>query len=151
MNAAAPKSLPLLAPVCEADLDTIAAIEQRAHPFPWTRGNFADSFKASHSAWVLRVNDALIGYGILMISVGEAELLSLTIAPEAQRCGWGAFLLDHLRDVARSHGAARLILEVRPGNQAALALYRRAGFAEIGRRQGYYQGREDAIVMAGAA
>jgi ribosomal-protein-alanine N-acetyltransferase len=41
-----------------------------------------------------------------------------------------------------------MVLEVRPGNASALALYRRFGFAEIGRRRAYYHGKEDAIVMA---
>jgi ribosomal-protein-alanine N-acetyltransferase len=139
---------PELLPMREADINAVFAIEQRAHPFPWTRGNFADSLKAGHSAWIMREGNALIGYGILMLSGDEAELLDITIAPEAQRRGRGALLLDHLFAVARRYGAGRIILEVRPGNDAGLALYRRAGFAEIGRRRAYYHGKEDAIVMA---
>jgi ribosomal protein S18 acetylase RimI-like enzyme len=45
----------------------------------------------------------------------------------------------------------RMLLEVRPSNESAIAFYRQAGFSEIGRRRGYYPasaGREDAIVMA---
>ncbi|MDR2000450.1 MAG: ribosomal protein S18-alanine N-acetyltransferase [Zoogloeaceae bacterium] len=137
-----------LLPMRETDLDAAAAIEQCAHRFPWTRGNFDDSFKAGHSAWVLREGNVLIGYGLLMMSGDDADLLNITIAPEAQRRGWGLLLLDHLFTVARRHGATRMILEVRQGNDAALALYRHAGFAEIGRRRAYYQGKEDAIVMA---
>lgn len=137
-----------LLPMCEADIDLVTAIEQVAHPFPWTRGNFVDSLKAGHSAWVFRVGGRLIGYGILMMTVDEAELLDITIVPESQRRGLGARLLDQLLDVARSHRAARMILEVRPSNDAGLALYRRTGFTEIGRRRAYYHGKEDAIVMA---
>lgn len=132
----------------DADIDAVTAVEQRAHPFPWTRGNFVDSLKAGHSAWVFRQGGQLVGYGILMMTVDEAELLDITVVPEMQRRGLGATLLDHLFDVARSHGAVRMILEVRPGNEAGQALYRRAGFAEIGRRRAYYHGKEDAIVMA---
>jgi [ribosomal protein S18]-alanine N-acetyltransferase len=82
------------------------------------------------------------------MAVDEAHLLNITVLPERQRCGLGGELLGYLFDVARSHGAVRMLLEVRPGNDAALALYRRFGFGEIGRRRGYYQGSEDAIVMA---
>jgi ribosomal-protein-alanine N-acetyltransferase len=135
-------------PMCEADIDAVTAIEQRAHPFPWTRGNFVDSLKAGHSAWVLREGGEVIGYGLLMMTVEDAELLDITVAPECQRRGLGGMLLAHLFDVARSHGAVRMFLEVRAGNAAAQALYRLAEFAEIGRRRAYYQGREDAIVMA---
>jgi ribosomal-protein-alanine acetyltransferase len=137
-----------LVPMYDTDVDEVTAIERRAHSFPWTRGHFADSLKAGHSAWVFREGGALVGYGVLMMAVDEAELLNITIAPEYQRRGLGSVLLDQLFGVARSHGAARMLLEVRPGNEAGLALYRRFGFAEIGRRRAYYHGKEDAIVMA---
>jgi ribosomal-protein-alanine N-acetyltransferase len=137
-----------LVPMRDGDVDAVAVIEQRAHPFPWTRGNFVDSLKAGHSAWVFREGGVLVGYGVLMMTVDEAELLDITIVPECQRGGLGSALLDQLFAVARSHGATRMLLEVRPSNEAGLALYRRFGFAEIGRRRAYYHGKEDAIVMA---
>ncbi len=132
----------------DADVDAVTEIEQRAHPFPWTRGNFVDSLKAGHSAWVFLEGGTLVGYGVLMITVDEAELLDITIVPEYQRRGRGSVLLEQLLAVARSHGAMRMLLEVRPSNESGLALYRRFGFAEIGRRRAYYHGKEDAIVMA---
>jgi len=145
---AVPKPKLELVPMRDSDVDAVTAIEQRAHPFPWTRGNFVDSLKAGHSAWVFREGGALAGYGVLMMTVDEAELLDITVVPECQRRGLGGALLDRLFDVARSHGATRMLLEVRPGNESGLALYRRFGFAEIGRRRAYYHGKEDAIVMA---
>ena len=47
-----------------------------------------------------------------------------------------------------------MILEVRPSNTAAVALYRKLGYEEIGVRKNYYPAdpqlgtREDALVMA---
>jgi [ribosomal protein S18]-alanine N-acetyltransferase len=137
-----------LVPMRETDVDAVTAMEQRAHPFPWTRGNFVDSLKAGHSAWMFREGGEPIGYAVLMMTVDEAELLDITIAPEHQRRGLGSELLDRMFEVARGHGALRMLLEVRPSNESALALYRRFGFVEIGRRCAYYHGREDAIVMA---
>ena len=136
------------APMRETDVEVVAAIEQRAHPFPWTHGNFVDSLKTGHSAWVLNDGGVTVGYGVLMMTVDDAELLDITIAPECQRRGLGGMLLGHLFAVARSHGAVRMFLEVRASNESGLALYRRSGFAEIGRRRAYYQGKEDAIAMA---
>ncbi len=138
-------------PMRETDVDAVAAAEQRAYAFPWTIGNFVDSLKAGHSAWVCRENGDLVGYAVLMMVVDEAHLLNITVLPEAQRRGLGSELLGQLFDVARHHGAVRMLLEVRPSNAAGLALYRRFLFGEIGRRRGYYpgdDGREDAIVMA---
>ena len=140
-------------PMTEEDLDAVTAAEQRAHPCPWTRGNFVDSLKGGHGMWVCREGGALVGYGVLMMAVDEVDLLNITVLPEHQRRGLGSALLRHLMDVARGHGAVRMLLEVRPGNASGLALYRRFQFREIGRRRGYYPmsvgsgEREDAIVM----
>lgn len=139
------------APMREADVDEVAAAEQRSYAFPWTRGNFVDSLRAGHGMWVCRDGGALIGHAVVMIAVDEAHLLNVTIVPERQRQGLGGELLRHAMAVACGHGATRMVLEVRPSNTPALALYESSGFAQIGRRKSYYPGhagREDAIVMA---
>jgi len=139
------------APMRAADVDEVTAAEQRSYEFPWTRGNFVDSLQAGHGMWVCREDGALIGHLVMMMAVDEAHLLNITVVPERQRLGLGGDLLRHALAVARGHGATRMLLEVRPSNAPALALYRRCRFGEIGRRKGYYPGhagREDAIVMA---
>ena len=151
MNAALESPPAALRPMDERDLDTVLAIEQRAYPFPWTRGIFRDCLRADYPAWVLQRDDALIGYGVLSIAADEAHVLNVCAAPEVQGQGHGRRLLRALLQVARSRGAQRVFLEVRPSNTVAIALYHREGFNEIGRRPRYYpafHGREDAIVMA---
>lgn len=133
------------------DLDEVVALEQRIHAFPWTPGNFRDSLAAGHACWLQRENGALAAYAVTMPVVDEVHLLDIGVAPDRQRQGRGAALLAFLCVDARRAGMTRMLLEVRPSNEAALAFYRRLDFAEIGRRRGYYpahEGREDAIVMA---
>lgn len=135
----------------DADLDAVAEAEQNIHPFPWTRGNFVDALAAGYGAWLAKEDGRMIGYAVVMQALDEAHLLNISVLPELQRCGRGSELLVHLFDVARGRGATRMLLEVRPDNISGLAVYRRHGFVEIGRRRGYYpghEGREDAIVMA---
>jgi ribosomal-protein-alanine N-acetyltransferase len=135
------------------DLDAVTDAEQRCHGFPWTRGNFADSLAAGYGAWLAREEAHMTGYAVMMRAPDEAHLLNITILPDLQRKGRGSALLRHLFDQARTWGATRMLLEVRPGNASGLALYRRHDFSEIGRRRDYYPagaGREDAIVMARA-
>jgi len=59
--------------------------------------------------------------------------------------------LDKIVAVAKEHGMTSVLLEVRPSNERALAVYKRYGFTQIGLRKGYYPDannmREDAIVM----
>ena len=134
-----------------ADLDAVAEAEGRIHPFPWTRGNFADSLAAGNGAWLALEDGRMIGYAVMMQVLDEVHLLNISVLPELQRGGRGSALLVKLFDLARTRAATRMLLEVRPGNVSGQALYRRHGFVEIGRRSDYYpahEGREDAIVMA---
>lgn len=136
----------------DAHLDTVVEAEGRIHPFPWTRGNFADSLAAGHGAWLALEDGRMIGYAVMMRVVDEAHLFNISVLPELQRGGRGSALLIHIFDLARTQGANRMLLEVRLGNISGQALYRRHGFVEIGRRRDYYPAhdgcREDAIVMA---
>jgi [ribosomal protein S18]-alanine N-acetyltransferase len=142
---------PGLRPMRDADLEAVLAIEQRAYPFPWSRGIFRDCLKAQYPAWVLLEHGLVIGYGILSCAADEAHVLNVCVAPERQGRGYGRFLLRALVGAARNLGAQRVFLEVRPSNPNAIALYHKEGFNEIGRRPRYYpahDGREDALVMA---
>lgn len=133
------------------DLAEVVALEARIQAFPWSSGNFRDALTAGYDCRIVRENGRLAAFAVTMPAVDEAHLLVIGVAPERQRAGLGSRLLDLLCAEARAAGMARLLLEVRPSNAAAVAFYRHAGFAEIGRRRGYYpahEGREDAIVMA---
>lgn len=139
------------APMTAGDLDAVVAVEQVVYPFPWSRGNFADSLAAGHGAWLAHEHGRMTAYAVTMQVLDESHLLNLTVPPEHQRHGRGAAMLTHLLGLAREAGVLRMLLEVRPGNLPGQALYRRYGFVEIGRRRDYYPahgGREDAIVMA---
>jgi len=140
-----------LRPMSILDLDDVMAIEKRAYAFPWTRGIFSDCLRVGYSAWCYEKDAELLGYGVMSVAVGEAHMLNLTVRPESQRQGIGERLLKHFMQTARRHDADVLMLEVRPTNEPAIALYRKLGFNEIGVRQGYYpaqQGREDALILA---
>jgi len=137
-------------PMNARDLDEILAIENAVYPFPWSRGNFADALAAGYSAWVCRLGGELVGYFVVMMAVDEGHLLNVSVAEKRQGMGFGARLLRQAMDVARRLGGDRLLLEVRPTNAPALALYRQFGFVRIGLRKGYYPaivGREDALVL----
>jgi ribosomal-protein-alanine N-acetyltransferase len=139
-----------LRPMRPGDLAPVVAVEGSIYSHPWTFGNFRDSLHAGYSCWVMERQGELIGYGVLMIGVGEAHLLNLSIAADWQRRGFGRLLLQHFVEQAQRCGATRMLLEVRPSNTAARALYRASGFLELSVRRGYYpadNGREDAILM----
>lgn len=143
--------MPALREMSLADVNAVALIERRAHPHPWTRGNFTDALASRYLCKVYERESVMLGYLVLMPAVDEAQLLDLTIAPEHQRQGLGRALLDEALEMARNMKMRRVLLEARLSNVAALGLYRTAGFHEIGLRRRYYPSdngeREDAIVM----
>ena len=74
----------------------------------------------------------------------EREILNLAVAPNYRRSRVATALLKHELSREATH-----FLEVRESNVAAVALYRKCGFVEVGRRAGYYEfPTETAIVMS---
>lgn len=96
-------------------------------------------------------DDEVAGYIHTQLIMDEVTVLNLFVSPGSRRQGIAVQLLRAAQKRARQDGAARCLLEVRAGNQAALALYQSMGFTEDGRRKGYYPGvteREDAVLMS---
>jgi ribosomal-protein-alanine N-acetyltransferase len=90
---------------------------------------------------------ALAGFILSRMVVDEAEILSVAVAPRSRSRGLARRLLDlHLRRLA-GLGTRSVFLEVEEGNEPALRLYRRAGFRQVGRREGYYQESRGAAAL----
>lgn len=141
---------PVIRDMQHSDVSVITEIEIRTYPYPWSATIFRDCLLAGYTSAVLERSGEIVGYAIMSVAAAEGHLLNLCIAPDFRRNGFGRTLLEYLLDQARALGAERIYLEVRPTNQAALGLYRNAGFVELGLRKDYYRadmGREDAMVL----
>jgi ribosomal-protein-alanine N-acetyltransferase len=114
---------------------------------PWSAEEVRDLLAGDGA----RLIDAGDGFAIIRRAADEAELVTLAVRPECWGRGVGrALLVDALR-AAAEEGASAMFLEVDVANVRAVALYRCAGFGEVGRRPRYYRRRDgtasDAIVM----
>lgn len=141
---------PRIRPLTSADVDRVMDIEREAYPFPWTRTIFEDCIRVGYDCHGLLVGSSLCGYTVQTQAMDESHLLNLCIGPQWQRQGFGSMLLRYAIRLARSHACVSMFLEVRPSNEAGVALYQRNGFQVIGIRRDYYradEGREDAVVM----
>ena len=140
-------------PLASDDLTYVAALEAQIHAAPWTLGNFRDALAAGYSSRVAEREGRIVAYRILMLAPGEAQILNISVVPDARRQGLGRTLLQQFLDDARQFGAEQCFLEVRVSNVPAIMLYEDAGFAPIARRNNYYPSvspdlpREDALVM----
>lgn len=151
MSAVLQSALTQVRPMQEADLGEVVEIEREAYLFPWSLGIFDDCLGVGYCCWVLERDGVVDAYAVMSMSAGESHILNLCVRPAVQRLGLGRAMLEHLLDLARKHKAACILLEVRPSNEAALRLYRSAGFNEVGIRRRYYpalRGREDALILA---
>jgi [ribosomal protein S18]-alanine N-acetyltransferase len=89
----------------------------------------------------------MTGFILSRMAAGEAEILSIAIARRQRGRGFARPLLDlHLRRLA-GLGTRAVFLEVDESNAPARALYRRAGFRDVGRRRSYYQSGASALVL----
>ncbi|HEY0574915.1 MAG TPA: ribosomal protein S18-alanine N-acetyltransferase [Pseudonocardia sp.] len=135
-------------PLYRADAADCAELERLlfAEDDPWSAGAFRDELAAGHFYLAARQRSAdgerLIGYGGLAVvaspPAAEAEIHTIGVHPDQQGRGIGRRLLTGLLEHA-DQLRATVFLEVRTDNEAALELYRAAGFERLGIRRNYYR------------
>lgn len=130
----------------EVDLAALAALHAECfrNPRPWSASELADLVDSQGTQLLTEPGGFLVGRAV----AGEAEVLTLAVAPARRRHGIAGRLLRAFLTSALGEGAETVFLEVAADNAAALALYRKHGFAEAGRRRGYYRDQPGAAVDA---
>ncbi len=146
----------VLGPLGPGDAARCAELEAILFPGddPWSARAFRVELDAGNHNHRARVGDVLVGYaGIALLPAppmsrapSEAEVHTIGVDPAYQGLGVGRLLLDGLLEAADRIDAV-VFLEVRTDNEAALALYRRTGFAVVGTRRRYYASGADAYTM----
>jgi [ribosomal protein S18]-alanine N-acetyltransferase len=139
-----------LRPMRLADLSRVMELEEELFaPDTWTVSMYRDELARIDTRHYLVAADGedVVGYAGLIAYDDEAHVATIGVAGARQGEGIGALLLDALLTEA-DRRSPLVLLEVRADNEVAQGLYRRRGFAEIGRRRGYYQpSNTDAVVM----
>ncbi len=133
------------------DLEQVVAIDQASFSLPWPARSFRYEVLENPAArnWVAESEGRVVGMIVLWFIVDEAHIATLATHPEFRRQGIAQQILIHALQSAAGEGAHRSFLEVRAGNLAAQAMYRKYGFVEDGRRQAYYKDNgEGAILMS---
>jgi len=135
-------------PMTEPDLERVLAIEQASFPAPWRREHFLHELGAPHAfPFVAEEDEAVVGFVCLNALFEEAHILDIATDPQQRGRGIAGMMMEHAFSVARGQGAEVMALEVRASNIAAITLYERLGFCRTGTRRGYYEGKEDAVLM----
>ena len=132
------------------DLEQVAAIDQMSFSLPWPARSFQFELtdNPASRSWVAELEGRLVGMVVAWLIVDEIHIATIAIHPDFRKLGIGEKLLSHTLRSAKAEGAVSSFLEVREGNAAAIMMYRKFGYVESGRREGYYKDNgEDAILM----
>lgn len=132
------------------DVDAVVAIETEVFSSPWQRETFLELIGRRNLELLVMEHgsEGIVGYAVLWCVLDQGELANLAITPPMRGRGLGTRLLGRVVEVAREHGVETIYLEVRESNAAALELYRRFGFSQVGLRKGYYDHpKEDARIL----
>ncbi|HEX7885142.1 MAG TPA: ribosomal protein S18-alanine N-acetyltransferase [Phenylobacterium sp.] len=133
------------------DAPDMAAVHAQAFDTPWAEDDFEDLLDGAGIFGLLVRGEDPAGVLVCRTAAGEAEILTVGVAPWARRQGVGEALMTAAIGAARQAGAQAMFLEVDVGNTTAVALYQRLGFERAGLRKAYYDrgadGRADALVM----
>lgn len=136
-----PAPAPQVEPLEQRHAARLAAIHESSFARPWSVLDFerliADRTILSDGLFFARSPDP-VGFILSRFVAEEAEVLTVALAPESRGKGCARRLLVPHLDALSARRVRSLHLEVEEGNLPALALYRRLGFREIGRRPGYY-------------
>jgi ribosomal-protein-alanine N-acetyltransferase len=133
-----------------SDLADIVALEGQAFPVPWKREFFSSEIGEPfrYNRVVRDSRGALAGYLFCSFAAGEIHIHKIAVSEPWRRHGLARQLMTELLAFGTKTEADTIFLEVRPTNEAAIALYKSLGFVEIGRRPRYYGDGEDALVLS---
>lgn len=113
----------------------------------WNVQILEDEFENENSEYfVLISGEKIVGFTGLWFNLDEAHIMNIAIKNKERKKGFGTILLEFLVNEARKKEKECITLEVREDNLAAIRLYKKMNFRELGRRKKYY-GQFDAIIM----
>ncbi|MEQ8278258.1 MAG: GNAT family N-acetyltransferase [Deltaproteobacteria bacterium] len=127
-----------------SELSFVASLAAAAGVEGWSEASLAETL--AHPGTVAVVQPP-VGFALGRLVLDEAELLLIVIDPEHRRRGAGRRLLADFEAEVQTAGGAVVHLEVAARNAAARALYAAADYRPVGRRAGYYQDGDDAVLL----
>lgn len=134
-------------------IQEVVGIEQEIFSDAWGQASLMETVQQAHTYAICAIEDELatqkvLGYFIAYQSFEEADVARVAVSTKARRCGIADQLLEAYWKYCKLQGITRVLLEVRSSNDAAISLYQKHGFMELGTRKNYYtKPLEDGIVM----
>ena len=139
----------LIREMTEADLDEVSRIEWETFSDPWSKTSFLESISEQNNYYLVAlINDIIVGYCGYCGVLDEGYIYNVAVDSSYRRRGIGYKIVEEVIIHAARRGIHGLTLEVRISNKAAIYLYKRHRFVELGIRKDFYTSPiEDAITM----
>jgi len=133
----------------ETHVHAVAQLEALCFSEPWSVNSVASELSNPLSLWIVAIADGeVVGYVGSQTVLNEADMMNLAVQPQYRRQGIAEGLVQRLISALKDRQAVSLTLEVRVSNEAAITLYQKIGFSQVGRRPGYYRKpKEDALIL----
>ena len=138
-----------LVPMDRSHLAGVAELERLCFATPWSEAMLAEELYNDTASFIVAEGEdgSVLGYAGLHVILDEGYIDNVAVRPDCRRQG----IADRLLNVFCRFGEEKLAfltLEVRPSNEAAVALYQKHGFQEAGRRRDYYEApKVDALLL----
>jgi [ribosomal protein S18]-alanine N-acetyltransferase len=132
------------------DVEQVVAIDRISFSLPWPTSSFHFELTDNPASrcWVAESDGRVAAMLVAWFIVDEIHIATIATHPDFRKQGIGEKLLSFTLRSAKEEGAVSSFLEVRESNDAAIMMYRKFGYIESGRREGYYKDNgEDAILM----
>ncbi len=132
------------------DIPAVVEIEKECFSLPWSEKSFAESIAREDTIFLVceENTDIITGYIGMYLSFDEASITNVAVASQFRKKGCGEQLVIAAKEAAKAAGADSIFLEVRVSNEAAISLYKKQGFENLGIRKKFYEHPvEDAIIM----
>lgn len=133
----------------QEDVDEVARLEKICFSDPWSKETFIEELQIKLAIpLVVKWGEEVVGYTCLWHLDDELEVANFAVSPAHRRNRIGEKIMKRILLEAKERGCKSIILSVRESNLAAIKLYTKFGFVEVGRRKKYYRlPTEDALTM----
>ena len=129
------------------DFEKIQSILQTEFDEFWTPGILKSELENELSRYIVaKENDNIVGFAGIINLPDDVQITNIVTKKSERKKGIGKLLLDKLIQMAFAL-EKDISLEVNEKNIAAINLYKKAGFEEVGIRKKYYNGCDNAIIM----
>ena len=122
------------------DIESVFEIEKSIFSIPWSKKSFESSISSKDTIYIVAtIDEKIVGYLGIYILGDQSDISNVCVQKDYRRMHIAEAMLSYIFDRAKSNNVKEITLEVRESNVAAISLYEKMGFKEIGIRKNYYQ------------